>query len=251
MLSNIDVFSNNTLLEGVSDSVVSSLRIMKCTEIPKKDSLEFIKKYPNAYYAVYDKDGFLVEKNSYSTGDVGIEFLIYFLNDEIGNPISWIWIFPEEVNKLTRVRIESYDSLQNNDGYLDTYPGMDRNQVKFNKYRKGKSYSDTLFKPTETIISIYADSARVTLQESKKMYYTANVLDSIITTYSKNSTDVLKVNYSKGRYVSEYYMGEKGGGRGREILYCNGIPCGIKYYYFHDGRWGVAHQSILRIEFYD
>jgi hypothetical protein len=144
LLSNLSGLCSNLLLEGVSDSVIAQLKIKKCVEIPKYDA-EFLLSCPNAYYAVYDTDGFVVEKNSYSSGDINDEFIVYFLNDDQGDPISWVWLFPNDVNQHTRVRFEKYDSLGNNIGYMDTSTGMERSQVKFEKYFKGPTYSDTIF----------------------------------------------------------------------------------------------------------
>lgn len=244
-------FGQFDLLEGVGDSIIALNRIEKCLEYPVNDSDLYFKNYPNGHYAYYDRQGHVVNRNSYSTvygKELNEEeFLVYYLNDSSGKMVSYIWIFPNSDTKLMRVRVES-ETCDGKGGYLEIHPGMIK-RPRFERFYQQSLYSESFESKQYKIETVYKDSTKTKKEYEERKYLTNDHLDSIV-----RFQDKLKLIwvYNKSNALASFtYLDQFDAYSSRkEILYKDKLPIGIQYWGLQDGKWFVQRETRFKFQFY-
>lgn len=245
-------------LYDVKAQTIQSNELRKHIEYNVEDSAVFFKSFPNGLYGIYNDAGQLVEKNAFSHGQMIHEFKILYLYDDKGRNFMWMYYDTMFVEKITRVRIEEYDSLGNNYGYKDFSSGLYASAYETRLYDEYKNPERR--KTTDSIISenqkIYikhfalnpSDTISVTTE-----YYSNSVIDSSIEifpdpkietqiihryTYYTNTNQIqskTRLHYIKGRLENKIVTEYKP----------NGLPKDRYYHEMNSGKESIIHTRFI------
>jgi hypothetical protein len=247
----------------VKDSLIKNNLVFKYIEYDAEDSVKFFENHPNGYYGIYNRQGQIIEKNAFSGGDIVEEFFVHYIYDDQGRNIMWLWYQPNSINKITRIRIEEFDSLGNNYGYKD----FNGNEKYSDAYKTRNYWKADHPNPIETIDSItskskktyyyFSSQDKTDTLEIKTMYYTKNRLDSICSFFKRKNypfkaTRIFTYFKSNKIEVYEYYSFNSEG----QINQCyktiyseNELPIEKWYTYYYEGKENTTH-SKFRYEYY-
>ncbi len=109
-------------ISALDRETIKKNKVYKCLEFNYHDSVSFFKNYRNGLYTIFDTQGRVIEENTYSSGIVD-EIKVIYSYDKLGRKNMWFWYQANSVPKISRARIEKYDSLGRNIGYCEYSPG--------------------------------------------------------------------------------------------------------------------------------
>jgi hypothetical protein len=195
-------------ISELSKELIIKNKIDKCIEYDCKDSINFYKNHQNGLYTNFDEQGRIIEKNFYSSYKLKEleridEIKVIYLYDKQGRQLMWHWYNENSIPKITRTRIENYDSIGRNIGYCEYSPNCN---LRCDNYTISNEIKDS---------SIFNSG-----QEKTKIYYTF---------LNKQRADTVK------KYV-EYYKGEQ---KDSCVLICNEknrVPEKLTTKYFYESK---------------
>jgi len=176
-------FLSNTVCGQISElskETIIKNKIYKCIEYDYKDSINFYKKHKNGLYTLFDTKGRKIEENFYSSYklnelEIIDEIKVIYLYDKLGRQLMWHWYDENSSPKITRTRIENYDSTGRNISYCEYSPNYN---IRCDNYTINSEIKDS--------------SILISKQEKTKTYYSF---------LNKQRADTIS------KYI-EYYKGE-------------------------------------------
>jgi len=242
-------------LSDVKDSIIKNNLVYKYIEYDADDSISFFQTKPNGYYGVFNRGGQIIEKNAFSGGDIVEEFFIHFIYDDKGRNIMLLWYEPNAINKITRIRIEEFDSLGNNYAYKD-FSGTEKYAGAYEAHNYGKTdnpispeITDSVLKKSKKTYYSFTSPEKTDTLEIKQMYFSKDQLDSIYTIYNRKyypSKTKQKLSYFKSAKIKTYtYSAFDAKGEidksYKTIFLENGLPVEKWYIYYSNGKEYVTH----------
>lgn len=251
---------------NITDSVIAANKVYKHVEYDNEDSTLFFKEHPNAYYGIYNKKGQLIERNNYTMGHNHSlsEFLTYYFYDDKGQNILWLWYDTTYPEKVSRIRIEEYDSSGNNYGYKDFSRGhysSDTYETKEycrTKKHESKEIIDSIISETKREFYHFCSENKLDTLEHRIEYYTNQRLDSIFVFFKRKNYPLLyteKYNYYdtsnvfKQLEIQSIYKYDSKRDLYRTNFSNNGLPAEKWYIYINEGKVRETHTSFI-YEFY-
>jgi hypothetical protein len=200
----------------VDGEIIKMNKVYKCLEYDYHDSLTFFKNHKNGLYTIFDQQGRKIEENSYSSGIVEEKKIIY-LYDNSGRNYLWSWYQESSIPKITRTRIEKYDSTGKNIGYCEYSPNHNE---RCDNYSDNHNVTDTVKTEGNTskqLLYLTFDNTdrKDTIYKDSYFYYKER-LDSIIVLHFKNGkiSEKLITKYSYNGSIKSksefmrYYAGQ-------------------------------------------
>lgn len=221
--------------------IIKKNKVYKCLEYDLPDSLTFFKNYKNGLYTIFDTQGRRIEENTYSSGIVDEIKVIYSYNKS-GKPYMWNWYQENSIPKISRTRIEKYDSTGKNIGYCEYSPN---NNEHCDSYDDIYYVTDTIKNENNSIKQLlyitYANTSKKDTIDKSYDFFHKERLDSNIYFHFENGkiVDKLITNYTyteNTRIKSEFYTNNDGQTTETNITYYlkNGLPNKmeiVKYYF--------------------
>lgn len=247
----------------VKDSLIKNNLVFKYIEYDAEDSVKFFENHPNGYYGIYNRQGQIIEKNAFSGGVIVQEFFVHFIYDDKGRNIMWLWYEPNSINKITRVRIEEFDSVGNNYGYRD-FTGTEKysNAYKISNYWKTDHPNpieiiDSVVSKSKKTYYYFSSQKKPDTLEIKTMYYTKDCLDSITTFFKRKNYPfkaIQKFTYFKSNKIKVFeYLAFNAEGqidRLYKTIYSeNGLPIEKWYTSYYEGKEYTTHTK-FKYEYY-
>ena len=202
-------FGQTKEIAVVNQEVIKKNKIYKCLEYDFQDSLSFFKNYKSAYYTIFDTQGRKIEENAYSSVYIHSdsletinEFQVIYSYDKFGHQYMWHWYQENSSPKITRTRIEKYDSTGKNIGYCEYRPNSNET---CDSYETNSNVTDTItteFKSSkQRIIRTFSAQSQKDTIYLNYYFYKKEQLDSNIL-----------IHFEKGKLLEKlitkyYYLG--------------------------------------------
>lgn len=164
----------------IDQKVIEKNKVYKCLEYDFQDSIGFFKTYINGLYTIFDSHGRKIEENTYSSG-ITNEIKVIYSYDKYGRLYMWHWYQENAIPKITRTRIEKYDTTGKNIGYCEY--GPDTNEL-CDTYNNKTNITDTIIKELKSsrikmILTFYDTTKKDTIYRNS-YFYSKGHLDSTI-----------------------------------------------------------------------
>jgi len=189
-------FLSNTVygqLSELSKETIVKNKIYKCIEYDYKDSINFYKKHKNGRYTLFDAKGRKFEENFYTSYKLdGLERIdeikVIYLYDKIGRQYMWHWYDENSIPKISRTRIENYDSTGRNTGYCEYSPNYN---VRCDKYDINSEINDSLIiiskQGKSKIYYTFLNNQKADTIKKYIEYYKGENLDSTVAIYNEKN----------------------------------------------------------------
>lgn len=226
-----NIYGQTKEISVIDREIIKKNKVYKCLEYDSQDSLTFFKNYKNGLYTIFDTQGRRIEENTYSSGIVDEIKVIYSYNKS-GRPYMWYWYQENSIPKISRTRIEKYDSTGKNIGYCEYSPN---NNERCDSYDDINYITDTIKSENNSIKQLlyitYANPSKNDTIDKSYDFFQKERLDSNIYFHFENGKIVdkliTKYTYTDNKRIkSEFYRNNDGQTTETNITYYlkNGLP---------------------------